>query len=270
MKATGKSYALTAGAIKGGKALVGTKENYRKLTPRECGRLQTIPEPILENILNSGVSNTQLYKMFGNGWTIEVIAHIFKQMPIKQTTPEKITVEPLKMSNDLWSTPPEVFNALDMEFKFDFDVCAENQTAQCLDYWTIEDDALSKNWAVAGSVFENRMGSYLWCNPPYSKILPWVVKAIEAQAAGRGTVMLVMCDPSVKWFSLAAQFASEIRFVTEGRLAFLKNGKPQSGNNKGSAIFVFDPHRIGAGHVSFVTRETLLSKGKVNALEVAA
>lgn len=270
MKAAGKSYALTAGAMKGGKALVGTKENYRKLTPRECGRLQTIPEPILENILNSGVSNTQLYKMFGNGWTIEVIAHIFKQMPIKQTTPEKITVEPLKMSNDLWSTPPEVFNALDMEFKFDFDVCAENQTAQCLDYWTIEDDALSKNWAVAGSVFENRMGSYLWCNPPYSKILPWVIKAIEAQAAGRGTVMLVMCDPSVKWFSLAAQFASEIRFVTEGRLAFLKNGKPQSGNNKGSAIFVFDPHRIGAGHVSFVTRETLLSKGKVNALEVAA
>ncbi|PHS59318.1 MAG: phage N-6-adenine-methyltransferase [Alteromonas sp.] len=174
------------------------------------------------------------------------------------------------MSNDLWSTPPEVFNALDMEFGFGFDVCAEDETAKCAEYWTIDQNALVQDWGIAGSMFGAGYASYLWCNPPYSKILPWVVKAIEAQAAGRGTVMLVMCDPSVKWFSLAAQYASEIRFVTEGRLAFLKNGKPQSGNNKGSAIFVFDPHRIGAGYVSFVTRETLLSKGKVNALEVAA
>lgn len=174
------------------------------------------------------------------------------------------------MSNDLWSTPPEVFNALDMEFGFGFDVCAEDETAKCAEYWTIEDDALSKDWALASSITRATNDSSLWCNPPYSNIKPWVEKAIEAQLNGRMTVMLVMCDPSVKWFSLAAQFASEIRFVTEGRLAFLKNGKPQSGNNKGSAIFVFDPHRIGAGHVSFVTRETLLSKGKVNALEVAA
>ena len=274
MGVKGKSYAITASAGAGGKALVGTKENYRKLTPRECGRLQTIPEPILENILNSGVSNTQLYKMFGNGWTIEVIAHFFKQMPIKQTTPEKITVEPLKMSNDLWSTPPEVFNALDMEFGFGFDVCAEHETAKCAYYWTIEDDTLSKDWAEdaksqipgAGLI---EIGA-IWCNPPYSKITPWVEKAIEAQRNGRITVMLVMCDPSVKWFSLAQQYVSETRFVTDGRLAFLKNGVPQKGNNKGSVIFVFDPHRVSAGHVSFVTREALMAKGQINKLEVAA
>ncbi len=178
------------------------------------------------------------------------------------------------MSNDLWATPPEVFNALDKEFCFGFDVCAEYETAKCADYWTIEDDALSKDWAEdaksripgAGLI---EMGA-LWCNPPYSKITPWVEKAIEAQLKGRMTVMLVMCDPSVKWFSLAQQYASETRFITEGRLAFLKNGVPQKGNNKGSVIFVFDPHRISAGHVSFVTREALMAKGQVNKLEVAA
>ena len=52
----------------------------RKLTPRECGRLQTIPEHILDKLINSDISNTQLYRMFGNGWTVEVIAHIFSQM----------------------------------------------------------------------------------------------------------------------------------------------------------------------------------------------
>lgn len=45
----------------------------RKLTPRECERLQTLPDDY-----TAGVSNTQRYKALGNGWTVDVIAHIFK------------------------------------------------------------------------------------------------------------------------------------------------------------------------------------------------
>lgn len=44
----------------------------RKLSVLECKRLQTVPEDYKMN-----VSNTQAYKMLGNGWTIDVIAHIF-------------------------------------------------------------------------------------------------------------------------------------------------------------------------------------------------
>ena len=46
---------------------------YRKLTPMECERLQTVPDGY-----TNCVSNSQRYKMLGNGWTIDVIAHIFK------------------------------------------------------------------------------------------------------------------------------------------------------------------------------------------------
>ena len=53
---------------------------YRKLTPRECMRLQTVPEHHIDTLLNSGISNSQLYKMCGNGWTMKVIAHIFTAM----------------------------------------------------------------------------------------------------------------------------------------------------------------------------------------------
>ena len=54
------------------------KEVYwRKLTPIECERLQTVPD----NYTNH-VSNTQRYKMLGNGWTVEVIAHILQNMEI--------------------------------------------------------------------------------------------------------------------------------------------------------------------------------------------
>lgn len=45
----------------------------RKFDPIECERLQTLPDNYTE-----GVSNTQRYKMIGNGWTVDVIAHIFR------------------------------------------------------------------------------------------------------------------------------------------------------------------------------------------------
>ena len=47
-------------------------EGYiRKLTPIECERLQTLPD-----LYTEAVSNSQRYKMLGNGWTVDVIAHI--------------------------------------------------------------------------------------------------------------------------------------------------------------------------------------------------
>ena len=48
---------------------------WRRLTPLECERLQTVPDNYTD-----GVSNTQRYKMLGNGWTVDVIAHILKNM----------------------------------------------------------------------------------------------------------------------------------------------------------------------------------------------
>ena len=47
--------------------------HWRKLTVTECERLQTVPDGY-----TCGVSNTQRYKMLGNGWTVDVIKHIFE------------------------------------------------------------------------------------------------------------------------------------------------------------------------------------------------
>ena len=47
----------------------------RKLTPIEAERLQTLPDNY-----TAGVSNTQRYKGIGNGWTVDVIAHILKEL----------------------------------------------------------------------------------------------------------------------------------------------------------------------------------------------
>jgi len=56
---------------------------WRKLTPLECERLQTLPNGhtlVLDEKGNQLVSNSQRYKMIGNGWTIDVITHILKNI----------------------------------------------------------------------------------------------------------------------------------------------------------------------------------------------
>lgn len=57
----------------------------RKLTVRECMRLQTVPEEYV-----FPVSATQAYKMLGNGWTVDVIAHIMSHF-------EGLTTEPVEV-----------------------------------------------------------------------------------------------------------------------------------------------------------------------------
>jgi site-specific DNA-cytosine methylase len=52
-------------------------DKVRRLTPIECERLQTVKD----NYTNH-VSDSQRYKMLGNGWTVEVIRHILNYMKI--------------------------------------------------------------------------------------------------------------------------------------------------------------------------------------------
>lgn len=70
---TGKGAAIPARAREDGSGqnVVLVAGNIRRLTPIECERLQTVPD----NYTNH-VSDTQRYKMLGNGWTIDVIAYI--------------------------------------------------------------------------------------------------------------------------------------------------------------------------------------------------
>ena len=92
-----KSHCLDANYFKGGNLKSYFKKHrrqlvfmnpsmlqWRKLTPIECERLQTVPDNYTSKGVRDGkevkISNTQRYKMLGNGWTINVIAHIFKSL----------------------------------------------------------------------------------------------------------------------------------------------------------------------------------------------
>jgi len=72
-----KAACLTVAGNSGGNHsdmdLINCRSALRRLTPIECERLQTVPD----NYTNF-VSDTQRYKMLGNGWTVDVITHIFE------------------------------------------------------------------------------------------------------------------------------------------------------------------------------------------------
>jgi len=71
-----KCSAVTAAmGMGGGHVPMITELPYRKLTPIEIERMQTVPDDY-----TNGVSDTQRYKMLGNGWTVGVIKHIFRGM----------------------------------------------------------------------------------------------------------------------------------------------------------------------------------------------
>ena len=74
--------------IKGKRYPIKLRDGFyiiRKLTVRECMRLQTVPEEYV-----FPVSNSQAYKMLGNGWTVDVIAHIMSHF-------EWLTAEPVEV-----------------------------------------------------------------------------------------------------------------------------------------------------------------------------
>lgn len=73
-----KSNCLTT--VQKDNVLVLDPPKYRKLTPRECMRLQGFTEEIIDKLLNAGISNSQLYKMTGNSFTLPVIIHNLQQL----------------------------------------------------------------------------------------------------------------------------------------------------------------------------------------------
>lgn len=149
---------------------------------------------------------------------------------------------------DLWQTPKFIFNHYNKRFNFNMDVCASHEnTLVEHSYWTKEDDALHQNW-----------GSVNWCNPPYSDITPWVIKAIKEMEQGCLTVMLIPSDTSVKWFKWAFDYCTECHFIS-GRISFInaETGNPVNGNNKGSVVFIFDPLSPVKQSVHLINRDDM-------------
>jgi site-specific DNA-cytosine methylase len=75
IKEGGKTPPITANSWQENNHLTKNNVLWRKLTPIECERLQTVPDNF-----SSCVSNSRRYSCLGNGWTVDVIVHLLKGM----------------------------------------------------------------------------------------------------------------------------------------------------------------------------------------------
>lgn len=99
-----------------------------------------------------------------------------------------------------WPTPVAVYEALNVEFQFDFDPCPLGGTEDGL-------ATLFCSWA----------GKRVFCNPPYGAGMEkWLQRGLEAAVA----VFLIPARTDTRWFhDWVLPFAKEIRFI-KGRLKF--------------------------------------------------
>lgn len=141
---------------------------------------------------------------------------------------------PLNLRNS-WRTPGFLVSAYDRVYGFTGDVAASAENACFPRYLTAGDNAPVRGWGD--------FGGYVWCNPPYDDITPWVRAAGVAAASGTGTVMIVPADAANSWFELALETVHGVDFITGTRVGFIhpQTGKVNTENMRGSVVLIWHP-----------------------------
>lgn len=143
------------------------------------------------------------------------------------------------MSYQSWRTPPEFFLELDQEFHFTVDVAASDNNALLPRYYIASQDGLAQDWSM----------ETIWCNPPYTDVLPWVRKAAASRFLGATTVLLLNSSTDTAWFhdyvwdniNHCPRPHVQIRFL-RGRLQFQDElGNPGLSPTKPNMLVIFGP-----------------------------
>lgn len=109
-------------------------------------------------------------------------------------------------NSDEWETPDEVFKKLNAEFNFTLDPCSDGHNSKCKKFYTKAEDGLKQNWG----------GETVFCNPPYSKIKDWIIKAYkESLKPNTVVVMLIPARTDTRWFHEYVYHRSEVRLIAK-------------------------------------------------------
>ncbi len=131
-----------------------------------------------------------------------------------------------------WETPQKLFDVLNLEYNFTIDLAANENNAKCDNFFSIEDNAMERNW-----------DGTCWLNPPYGdskyRLDKWVEKAHEESKKDSCiVVMLIPARTNTKWFHKYCMNAFEVKFICgRPKFGFAEHGLPQP-----LAIVVFKCH----------------------------
>lgn len=146
---------------------------------------------------------------------------------------------------NIYSTPEWLYQSLNKEFNFTFDLACNKENAKCINFYTEIDDSLSRDW--------HKIDGWLWLNPPYSPLRPWIEKAQKENELGAKIVIL--CPPIISSRYFQKWLPSEIRFIL-GRVPFIFNGKEVKSNTHDSCLLIYDT-KIRQSKISYVERDEI-------------
>jgi len=151
---------------------------------------------------------------------------------------------------DEWRTPPFVFQYMNRVYNFRRDLAASEANTLVHNFFDKEENGLAVDW--------QEFGGPGWCNPPYSNIDVWLVKAIDEARKGFTSVFLIPTpNGEDRYGAHVFDVASEVIFIT-GRLAFLRpDGAPVSGNTRGSCFVVYRGHDLGSTRYRHLLRDAM-------------
>ncbi|ANP79324.1 hypothetical protein A134_23200 [Vibrio crassostreae 9CS106] len=149
---------------------------------------------------------------------------------VKSKTDEKF--------KDRWATQPDTVQDAQHLFgrPLTFDVCAEPSTAKFKDYFTKEDDALSRGWSDG-----------YWCNPPFTQKKLFIDHAKANAIKGVSGMMLLPYEPLSKWWRERVKPHASIVYRPNGRISFIHpdTGLVMKDVTFGSALVLWTPHSNG-------------------------
>jgi len=129
---------------------------------------------------------------------------------------------------------PDDFSIFNQRFRFSIDLAASSANAKLPRYYTEEDNSLTKSWKA----------ERCYCNPPYSNLLPWIVKA-WAEVEAEIIVLLIPSNRTEQafWQDLVEPFRDRngsplrveflrgrYRFTKPGETSVRPNNRPPFGN----------------------------------------
>lgn len=141
--------------------------------------------------------------------------------------------EEVPLSSNEFETPQHIFDYLNEEFDFQWDLACRKSNTKCINGLFVEEvNSLEEDWYKLSD-------GWLWCNPPYSPLRPWIEKAQQEFLKGAKIVMLVPPFLGSQYYSNV--IPSEIRMI-KGRIKFIgADGIPMKANTNDSCLLIFGP-----------------------------
>jgi phage N-6-adenine-methyltransferase len=178
----------------------------------------------------------------------------------------------LKEVGDQWRTPDDLYWGIFAKFgPFILDLFSDGENAKCPNFYTVEDNALTKDWT------KDLAGGKAFANPPYSRssyedkqavtgMRNIIAKSLIERDKGAKFVYLIKSATSEVWWPEDADHVCFIR----GRISFdlpewfKPADKTQAASSAGfaCAIAVFDKTWRGE-RMSYINRDDLLRDGQI-------